>query len=179
MGNQSVPPKMQGLYDQITAMTDEVCLANLDQEFLELCRDMTAALCRKREPFVVFGAPVYWACAIVATIARVNFSKLRVQHFLPRVEPGDKQVTQKAICEAFGVGTSTCATKMTTITQGLRMKEYDHKWTLPSLLIQDVGAWSFLINGVVVDLRKLPVDVQEKAVKVGLIPFSPATYKRK
>ena len=44
---ESVPSKMQPIYDEITQLTDTVCREHLDEEYAGLARRMTAALARK------------------------------------------------------------------------------------------------------------------------------------
>jgi hypothetical protein len=39
---------MQATYDAITALTDDFCRAKLNEEYADMCRQMTAKLCRKR-----------------------------------------------------------------------------------------------------------------------------------
>lgn len=46
--SDSVPAKMQAVYDEIIALTDAVCRQHLDEEYAQLARLMTAALARKR-----------------------------------------------------------------------------------------------------------------------------------
>lgn len=41
--SDSVPVKMQPIYDEITALTDAVCRRYLDEEYAQLARKMTAA----------------------------------------------------------------------------------------------------------------------------------------
>jgi hypothetical protein len=47
MQSDSVPAKMQPVYDEITALTDAVCREHLDDDYVQLARKMTAALARK------------------------------------------------------------------------------------------------------------------------------------
>ena len=44
----SVPKSMQATYEAITALTDAFCRDHLNEDYRELARRMTAALCRKR-----------------------------------------------------------------------------------------------------------------------------------
>ena len=71
--SRSVPKGMQASYDTITALTDAFCRDHLNDEYLELARDMTAALCRKRPSPVATGQPRTWACGIVSVLGQINF----------------------------------------------------------------------------------------------------------
>jgi hypothetical protein len=44
----SVPEVMQARYIEITALTDALCQEKLNEEYAQLCREMTATLARKR-----------------------------------------------------------------------------------------------------------------------------------
>jgi hypothetical protein len=71
--SKSVPKAMQATYDTITALTDAFCRDHLDDEYLELARDMAAALCRKRPSPVSSGQPRTWACGIIYVLGQINF----------------------------------------------------------------------------------------------------------
>ena len=53
----SVPKAMQATYDAITALTDAFCRDHLNEEYRDLARAMTAALCRKRPSPLASGQP--------------------------------------------------------------------------------------------------------------------------
>ena len=50
----------------------------------------------------------------------------------------------------------------------------DPKWTLQSLSDTNPLVWMFEVNGILVDLRQMPREVQEAAFDSGLIPYIPA-----
>ena len=58
----SVPKSMQATYEAITALTDAFCRDHLNEDYRELARRMTAALCRKRPSPLASGQPRTWAC---------------------------------------------------------------------------------------------------------------------
>jgi hypothetical protein len=51
------------------------------------------------------------------------------------------------------------------------MRPFDHNWTLPSRLASSSLPWLIEVDGLVVDARRLPADIQGVAVQKGLIPF--------
>lgn len=51
---------------------------------------------------------------------------------------------------------------------------FDPKWALPSLLGSNQLAWMAEVNGLLVDLRTMPREVQEVAFAKGIIPYIPA-----
>jgi hypothetical protein len=48
------------------------------------------------------------------------------------------------------------------------------EWTLPSRLADNPLAWLVQVNGLIVDIRRMPTEVQKRAFEKGLIPFIPA-----
>ncbi len=69
----SVPEAMQARYAEITALTDALCLEKLNEEYAQVCREMTATLARKRPSPLNSGHAKSWACAIAYTVGSVNF----------------------------------------------------------------------------------------------------------
>lgn len=47
-GREAVPVALRPAFNEITEITDEFCMAHLDDEYAELCRRLTAKLARKR-----------------------------------------------------------------------------------------------------------------------------------
>jgi hypothetical protein len=50
----------------------------------------------------------------------------------------------------------------------------DATWALASLIEQNPLVWMVQLNGILVDLRDMPREVQVMAFVQGLIPFVPA-----
>jgi hypothetical protein len=49
----------------------------------------------------------------------------------------------------------------------------DPAWMLRSIVVQNPLVWMAEVNGFLVDLRKMPREVQEIALAKGLIPYLP------
>ena len=49
----------------------------------------------------------------------------------------------------------------------------DRNWCLPSMLEENRLAWVFDVNGLPVDVRMMPREVQKEAYRPGLIPHVP------
>ena len=56
----------------------------------------------------------------------------------------------------------------------LNTHQLDPKWSLPSLLDANLLVWMAEVNGILVDLRQAPREVQEIAFNKGMIPYIPA-----
>ena len=66
------------------------------------------------------------------------------------------------------------AGKAKTIRELFRMVPLDPRWCLPNLVDENPLVWMLTVNGVVVDVRSMPREVQEIAYEKGLIPYVPA-----
>ena len=164
-GSQSVPKSMQATYEAITSLTDAFCREHLNEDYAELARRMTAALCRKRPSPLTSGQPRTWACGIVYVLGQINFLTD------PSTQP---YMTMADLCARFGVGQSTASAKARVISQALDPSRLNPEWSLPSLVDQNPLVWLAEVNGVLVDLRDMPREVQEIAFEKGLIPSIPA-----
>jgi hypothetical protein len=167
--SRSVPKAMQATYDTITGLTDAFCQDHLNDEYLELARDMAAALCRKRPSPVSSGQPRTWACGIIYALGQINF--LSDKSFEPHMSMAD-------VCAGFGVGQSTASAKAQAISRAVDAHRLNPKWSLPSLLEQNPLVWMAEVNGLLVDLRDMPREVQEIAFEKGMIPWIPADRKQ-
>jgi hypothetical protein len=58
-----------------------------------------------------------------------------------------------------------------------RDQPLDPRWTLPSFAEKNPLVWMAEVNGLLVDLRHMPRDLQEIAFAKGLIPYIPADRK--
>jgi hypothetical protein len=163
--SRSVPKSMKARYETITALTDAFCREHLNDEYLELARDMAAALCRKRPSPVASGQPRTWACGIIYALGQTNF--LSDRSFEPVMTMAD-------VCAGFGVGQSTASAKAKVISQALRISPLNLEWSLPSLIERSPLVWMAEVNGFLVDLREMPREVQEIAFEKGMIPYIPA-----
>src|SRR5919202_309903 len=71
--SQQVPKDLQARFDEITQLTDAFCQTYLNDEYAQLCRQLTATLCRKRPSPLVRGKATTWACGIIHALGMVNF----------------------------------------------------------------------------------------------------------
>jgi hypothetical protein len=163
-GSERVPAALQGHYDAIVALTDQFCQEHLTEEYRDLCRRLTAKLCRKRPSPLVTGKPQTWACGIVYALGRVNFLFDKSQ--TPSMRADD-------LCSHFGLSASTGSAKSTAILKLFNSGQADPQWTLPSQLANNPMAWLIQVNGFAMDARYAPREIQEEAFRRGLIPYLP------
>jgi hypothetical protein len=60
-----------------------------------------------------------------------------------------------------------------TIRKLLRIPRFAPEWTLPSRIDQNPMAWMIQVNGLIMDARHAPREVQEEAFRKGFIPYIP------
>ena len=160
----TLPEVMQSRYDEISVLTDALCREKLNEEYAQVCREMTATLARKRPSPLNSGLAKSWACAIAYTVGAVNFlfDKSQTPH-----------LRSDELYAWFGLSKSTGGIKSSQIKQMLKIGLMDAQWTLPSRMDDNPLAWMVMVNGLIVDARRLPCPLQEEAYRKGLIPYIP------
>jgi hypothetical protein len=161
----TVPASIRSTYTTIVSLTDAFCRQRLNDEYTVLSRELTAALARKRPSPLTRGKPEIWACGIVYALGTANFLFDKTQ--IPHVRADE-------LCAAFGVSQSSAANKAKFIRDTFGMMQLDPCWCLPSLVGQNPLIWILQVNGLMVDIRQMPREVQEIAFQGGLIPYIPA-----
>ena len=162
--SERVPKQMQAVFDEITSLTDGFCHAHLNEEYQEIIRRATAALCRKRPSPLERGRKDVWACGIVNAVGMVNFLFDRSNE--PYVSSAD-------MCREFGVAQSTASNKSKQVRDLLKMSRFDPNWSLKSLTDRNPLIWTLIIDGYMVDARDLPYELQEILVEEGHLPYMP------
>lgn len=163
--SKSVPKGMQAIYDAVVRLTNQFCHDQLNEEYRELAQFMAAALCRKRPSRLSSGQLRTWACGIIYVLGQINFLSDRATQ--PHLAMAD-------ICAAFGVSQSTASAKARIISKALGTHQLDPAWSLPSRVAQNPLVWMAEVNGLLVDLREMPREVQKIAFEKGMIPYIPA-----
>jgi len=164
-----VPSSMQSTYEAIAGLADAFCRDHLNEDYRMLAQRMTAALCRKRPSPLASGQPRTWACGIVYVLGQINFL----------TDPSTRPfMTTAELCSRFGVGQSTASAKARVISRSLDTGHLNPEWALPGLLDQNPLVWMAEVNGLLVDLRQMPREVQDIAFAEGMIPYVPADREK-
>ncbi len=160
----NVPKEMQAYFDEITHLTDTFSQQYLNEEYAQLCRELTATLCRKRPSPLARGKAATWACGIIHAAGTVNFL------FDASETP---HITASQIWEYFGLSSSTMQSKSKQIRDLLGMYQMDPDWSIPSMIEKNPLVWMLEVNGLIIDVRHAPREIQEIAFRKGLIPYIP------
>ncbi|MEA1892750.1 MAG: DUF6398 domain-containing protein [Campylobacterota bacterium] len=162
--SENVPKIMEDKYLEIINLTDSFSKDILNEEYAQYIRYVIAALCRKRPSPLSKGKAKTWACGAVHAVGTVNFLFDRSQSI---------HISVSELYEKFDIAKSTGQSKSKIIRDLLKMDYMNHHWTLPSKLEDNPMVWMLSINGMIMDVRDLPIEVQEQALEQGLIPYIP------
>jgi hypothetical protein len=162
--SQQVPKDLQARFDEIAHFTDGFCQTLLDEEYGRLCRELAATLCRKRPSPLVAGKATTWACGIIHALGMVNFlfDSSQTPHLAAR-----------QIWEYFHLSSSTMQAKSKQIRDLLGMYPMDPEWSTLAMVDQNPLIWMLEVNGLIIDVRHAPREIQEAAFRQGLIPYIP------
>jgi hypothetical protein len=149
----------------IIGLIEDFCQKYLNEEYGFLCRMMAEKLARKRPTPLVHGSPNAWASGIVRAVGGANFLHDKSQ------KPYMRSID---IDHYFGTSSSSGAAKLAAIRKMLKVHQFDPIWTLASRLESNPMVWLIQVNGLMMDVRHAPRELQEIAFKKGLIPYIPA-----
>jgi len=147
-----IPKEMEGRFAELVSLTDQFCREHLNQEYAAIARQAIAGLCRKRPSPLASGQAQSWAGAVMYALGQVNFLSDKASQ--PYMAMAD-------LCRHFGIAPSTGGNKAKLVRQALGIREFDHRWTLPSRLNDSALPWMIQVDGLIVDARQLPVAIQE------------------
>jgi len=156
-------------HDQIVGLIDTFCHKYLDDEYATLCRKLAGILARKRPSPLIRGKPESWASGIVRVIGWVNFLNDPSQPHSMKMSDID---------DRMGVSEATGAAKSAAIRKLVKIFPFDPEWTLPGRMKDNPLAWLIELNGLLIDARELPRELQEEAIRRGLIPEIPEDEDR-
>lgn len=158
----SVPKAMQEKYDEIANIIEPYCKEYLNDDLKTLCLKALEKLCRKRPSPLLSGRKTTWAAGIVYAIAQNNwiFDKNQEIH-----------MTADELVKPFGVSKNTASSKAADIRKMLKIDHWNYEWLLPDHLEDNPMVWFVEMNGMIMDARMLPEDVQAVLVDKGIIPY--------
>jgi len=149
----------------IIGLINQFCKKHLNDEYAVLCRKLAEKLARKRPSPILSGSPNTWASGIVRTVGWVNFLHDKSQTPYMRLSDID---------HVFGISESSGAAKLAAIRKMLKIYQLDPNWSLPSRLADNPMVWMIEVNGIMIDVRHAPREIQEIAFSKGVIPYIPA-----
>lgn len=156
-----IPNALRDRAREILTATDDACTAHLDAEYAQLCRELVGRLARKRPSPLARGHTRIWAAGVIYAIGQANF-------LFDRSQQPHRSADQLA---AFlGVVKTTMANKAALINKTLAIGVFEPGLTRTAMLEQHPLAGIVEVNGLLLDARTLPPELQDEARRRGQIP---------
>ena len=159
-----IPDNMQKKYEEIAPMISAFCKEKLNDEYNDICLRLLVKLCRKRSAPLLGGKPKTWAAGIIYAIGSNNFIFDKTQKL---------HLTANDIASAFGISSSTAENKANEIKKIFSIDYFNPEWQTAELKENNPTNWMIQVNGFIVDVRDMALEIQEKAFELGLIPYIP------
>jgi hypothetical protein len=156
-----IPAALRGRAREILAITNQACTQHLDDEYARVCRQLVGRLARKRPSPLTRGDTRIWAAGAIYAVGQVNFLFDRSQQ---------PHMTADQLAALLGVVKTTMANKAALINKALTLGVFEPDLTTTAMLEQHPLAWLVEIDGLIVDARMLPRELQDEARRRGLIP---------
>jgi hypothetical protein len=120
-----------------------------------------ARLARKRPSPLARGDTRNWAAGVIYAIGQINF-----------LFDANEQLhlTADQLADYLGVVKTTMANKAGIIHKTLNLGIYEPDLTRTEILEEHPMTWLIQVNGLLIDARMLPPDLQDQARRLGLIP---------
>ena len=160
----NIPIQMRPIYGELAEMISDYCGRFLSEDYRTLCLRLLEKLCRKRPSSLLRGRRNTWAAGIVYAIAANN---LIFDRSMPIHRTADE------LSRPFGLAPATASAKAAEIRRLVRLSPLDAQWLLPELIEENFALWTLSWNGLIVDARDLPPEIQREAARMGLIPGAP------
>jgi len=161
---EKVPLHMKETFQDVSCCIDVLCSEFLNDEYARLLRKLAATLCRKRPSPLINSNLKTWTAGMVHAIGMANFLFDRSQ--IPHM-------SSRQISDYFGLAQSTVGNKSKQIRDMLRINQWNPNWMLEKRVDESLVVWLVELNGLIVDARHLPREIQEDAYQRGLIPYLP------
>jgi hypothetical protein len=156
-----VPVALRPTITAIVVTTDAFCERHLDCEYGQLCRRLVGRLACKCPSRLARGDTTIWAAGAIYTIGSLNFLFDRAQ--VPHLRADE-------LAARLGVVKSTMANRAARIRTLLELGWFEPELMRRSLLEQHPLTWLIEVDGIPVDARWLPEELQAEARRRGLIP---------
>jgi hypothetical protein len=122
---------------------------------------LVARLARKRPSPLARGDARNWAAGAIYAIGQINFLFDRAEQ---------PHLTTDQLAGHVGVVKTTMANKAALINKTLDLGMYEPELTRAELLEEHPMTWIVQVNGILIDARALPLELQDEARRRGLIP---------
>jgi len=159
-----IPMDHRERYFEICKRVGVFCESHLDVEYALLGLKLATYLCTEGSP-AMRGKVESWVAGIMYEVAMVNFL----------TDPSEPMhMTAQEIAAGCGVSTATMHAKARVIREGLEIHRFDPRFCTDANTLRNPLVWMLeLENGMIIDVRELPSEDQDKLFDAGYIPFAP------
>jgi hypothetical protein len=159
-----IPTEIQDKYNEIAGLIIKFSDEKLSDDYKKLCLRLLEKLCRKRPSPLLGGRAHTWAAGIVYAIGANNFIFDKTQEI---------NLTANELASGFGVSASTASNKAAELRKMFKIDYFNSEWMLPELIEDNPAIWMVMVNGLIVDIRNMPLEIQQQAFEMGIIPYVP------
>jgi hypothetical protein len=163
-----IPTNLQDKYDEIAPLLINFSNEKLNDDYKAICLRLLEKLCRKRPSPLLGGRAHTWAAGIIYAIGQANFIFDKTQKI---------NMTAGEIASGFGISSSTAGNKAAELRKMFNIDYFNPEWILPELLDDNPVIWMVSIDGIIMDIRTMPLEIQRQAFKMGVIPYVPGEKK--
>jgi len=154
-----IPAALRGRARVILELAGQACTLHLDGEYAQACRQLVARLARKRPSPLTRGDTRIWAAGAIYAVGQVNFDRSQRPH-----------MTADELAARLGVVKTTMTNKAALINKTLNLGVFEPDLTHSAILHQHPLAWLVEADGLIIDARMLPAELQDEARRRGLTP---------
>jgi len=159
-----IPKEMQDKYDEISPMIIDFCDKKLNNDYKDICLRLLVKLCRKKPSPLLGGRSHTWAAGIVYAIGQANFIFDKTQTI---------NMTAGELASGFGISSNTAGSKAAEIRKMFKIDYFNSEWLLPEMKENNPMTWMVMVNGIIVDIRHMSLEIQQEAYDMGIIPYIP------
>lgn len=138
--------------EQIIGFVSKFCTEQINEEYKQLCIDLTKKLGRKRNVPFMTGKAEIWAASIVYTIGMLNF--LFDKSFEPYIPSSD-------IHEYFGTKNSTISAKSKLIRDLLKLHRFSNEFSTNQMIDSNPINQFVMVDDMLVPLDSIPEEYQK------------------
>ena len=161
--SEDVQKKYNNIAEMLSSFCTEVLKENKD-DFKDIFLKLLDKLSRKRPTPLLGGTVNTWAAGIAYAIGQINYIFDKTQNYY---------ISATELAAYFGISASTAGNKAAEIRKICKLNHFDNKWLLPIHAQDNPMTWMITINGLIVDIRDMPLELQEQAFRAGVIPYIP------
>jgi hypothetical protein len=159
-----IPKDMQAKYDEVAPIIIDFCDKKLNDDYKGLCLHLLEKLCRERPSPLSGGRPHSWAAGIVYAIGQANFIFDKTRKI---------NMAAAELASGFGISVNTARNKANELQEMFDVGFFNHKWLLPEMIENISAIWMIKLNGIIVDVRMMSLEIQQQAYEMGIIPYVP------